>query len=138
MGSNSGKAALAVVAAILLTGAAGAADKRPPAPPKPQPIGNPGDWFPADAYPKAAIDEGVEGRTAFLLNVDAKGTVTGCSIVSSSGSALLDLTTCTLLRANAHFKPALGPRKRPVASNWKSAMRWTLLNAPPAAETPAP
>ncbi len=106
--------------------------------PKPTPIGNPGDWFPADAYPKEARDANIEGRTAFSLDVDAKGNVANCSIVKSSGSELLDTTTCTLLRANAHFKPALGKKKKPVPSVWRSAMRWQLVAPEPVTPPPAP
>src|SRR3546814_11551770 len=39
----------------------------------PAPIGNPADWFPADAYPPAAKASGAAGRTGFAVDIDAKG-----------------------------------------------------------------
>src|SRR3546814_7711317 len=38
----------------------------------PAPIGNPADWFPADAYPPAAKASGAEGRTGFAVDIDAR------------------------------------------------------------------
>lgn len=122
-----------------------AASKRKPAPrpaatPKPtatptasvaevplaRPIGNPGDWFPIESYPPEARVAGQEGRTAFALDIDAKGRITGCHIVKTSGSDLLDSTTCSQLIANGRFTPATDANGRPVAGQWRSAMRWQL------------
>lgn len=98
-----------------------------PEPPQPKPIGNPGDWFPADSYPSAAKIAGQEGRTEFALDIDAVGRIRTCSIVQSSGSELLDTTTCSQLILNGQFEPARDASGRPVASKWVSAMRWKLL-----------
>lgn len=98
------------------------------------PIGNPASWFPADAYPPEAKAKGIEGRTAFSLDVDDKGRVTGCNITSSSGSPLLDSTTCMLLVTNARFKPAENAQGRDVAGTWSSAMVWKLAGATGPAE----
>ncbi|TPG21460.1 energy transducer TonB [Sphingomonas koreensis] len=102
-----------------------------PAVPQATPNGNPADWFPADAYPPQAKAAGVEGRTAFSISVDAMGRVTGCNITTSSGSPLLDSTTCTLIVTNARFKPAHDAAGQAVAGVWTSAMVWRLTAAAP-------
>ena len=98
------------------------------------PIGSPAAWFPADAYPPEAKAAGLQGRTAFTLDLDAKGRITSCNITSSSGSPLLDSTTCTLLVTNGRFQPAHDAAGQPVAGTWSSAMVWQLA----APEAPAP
>jgi TonB family protein len=109
----------------------------PAAPARPQatPAGNPGDWFPADAYPPEAKAAGLQGRTAFAIDVDAQGRVTGCNIVTSSGSPLLDSTTCNLLVINGRFNPAHDAGGRAVPGVWTSAMVWQLT-APSALTVP--
>jgi len=94
--------------------------------PTPTPIGNPLNWFPPESYPPAAKAAGAEGRTVFSVDVDAQGRVTSCNILQSSGTALLDSTTCALVVTNGHFKPAVDAAGKPVAGVWKSTMRWQL------------
>ena len=102
--------------------------------PKATPIGSPAAWFPADAYPPEAKAAGLHGRTAFTLDLDSEGRITSCNITSSSGSPLLDSTTCTLLVTNGRFRPAHDAAGQPVAGTWSSAMVWQLA----APEAPAP
>lgn len=97
-----------------------------PAGTDPQPIGKVADWFPQDSYPPQALKLGQEGRTVFALDLDAMGRITGCHIVESSGSDLLDSTTCTQAIINGRFRPARDAQGRPVAGRWRSAMRWQL------------
>jgi TonB family protein len=115
---------LAPVAVSAQTGPASAA-------PQATPIGNPSAWFPADAYPLEAKAKGMQGRTEFKLELDPKGRITECDISKSSGSPLLDSTTCALLVTNARFKPAVNASGQPVAGEWHSAMVWQLANAQP-------
>jgi protein TonB len=103
------------------------ADGRPAA----TPVGNPGDWFPADAYPPEAKAAGLQGRTAFQLDIDTKGRITSCNITTSSGSPLLDSTTCALLVTNGRFAPARGTDGKAVPGVWSSAMVWKLTAAAP-------
>lgn len=105
-----------------------------PAPPRAKPIGNPASWFPADAYPPAARNAGAEGRTVFSLDIDALGRIMRCNIVTSSGSELLDNTTCDLLVINGRFEPAHDASGRPVAGTWQSGMRWKLVQDSPSFE----
>lgn len=102
----------------------------PPAPPLAKPIGKPGDWFPIESYPAEAKVAGQEGRTVFALDIDARGRITGCHITVSSGSDLLDSTTCSQLIANGRFEPARDAQGKPIAGQWRSAMRWQLQSGP--------
>ena len=106
--------------------------------PKPKPIGNPGSWIPANAYPPAARASAEEGRVAFTLDVDETGRAADCKVTTSSESPLLDETTCNLMIANARFEPPRDKKNRPIASKWSSSVRWKLDPAPVAAPPPAP
>jgi len=152
-GATSTSALLAALALITAVSSAQAAQKRAapkkvaaakatapaPAPvgsqtPEPTPIGNPGDWFPPESYPAAAKVAAQQGRTAFSLDIDAAGRIMACNIIESSGSELLDSTTCSQLITNGRFKPALNANGKPVAGIWRSAMRWQLSEADTAKE----
>lgn len=92
----------------------------------PQPIGNIGDWFPADSYPPQARALGLEGRIVFTLDIDARGRITQCHILEGSGSDLLDSATCTQAIINGRFRAGRDAAGNPVAKAWKSSMRWKL------------
>jgi TonB family protein len=102
-----------------------------PAGPTATPVGNPADWFPANAYPQEAKAAGMEGRTEFKLDIDPLGRIVECDIAKSSGSPLLDSTTCALLVQNARFRPAVDAAGKPIAGTWQSAMVWKLASAAP-------
>jgi protein TonB len=94
--------------------------------PTPSPIGDPLTWFPSESYPPAAKAAGAEGRTVFSVDVDVQGRVTSCNILQSSGTPILDSTTCALVVTNGRFEPATDGSGKPVSGVWKSAMRWQL------------
>lgn len=102
----------------------------PPAPvpvgTDPQPVGNIADWFPAESYPPQARALGLEGRTAFALDIDALGRVTQCRVLQTSGSDLLDSATCTQAIINGRFRPGRDAAGKPVPRAWQSSMRWKL------------
>jgi periplasmic protein TonB len=62
--------------------------------------------FSPNDYPEAARRRDETGTVRARLDISANGSVTGCSIVASSGSAALDSATCRVLKARAHFAPA--------------------------------
>jgi TonB family protein len=97
---------------------------------EPTPI-HPEGWVTAEDYPAPALRADSEGRVAFRLDVDATGAVTGCSVLTSSGSPVLDVHTCDLLRLRARFEPARDARKNPIASEYSSAIDWTLPDGRP-------
>lgn len=99
--------------------------------PRATPIGNPGTWIPADAYPPAAKASAEEGRVTFKLTIDETGSVSDCKVTTSSESPLLDETTCNLMMANGRFSPPRDKKNRPTASQWSSSVRWKLEAPPP-------
>jgi len=126
-----GLAALTPVGVAAQSKAASAAPVAAAGAPLATPVGNPGDWFPPNAYPPEAKAQGLQGRTEFKLDIDAQGRITECDIAQSSGSPLLDSTTCALLVTNGRFKPARDASGRAVPGVWQSAMVWKLSNAAP-------
>jgi len=104
------------------------------APPAPRPSmaapasprGRPQDWVTTDDYPPSAIREGVQGTTGFTLAVGPDGKVTGCTVTSSSGSALLDDTACKLLARRARFTPAKDAAGNGMPSSYSNRVRWQV------------
>jgi TonB family protein len=85
-----------------------------------------------DDYPAEAVRRNEQGTVAFRLDIGVDGRVSGCSIHESSGSAILDASTCRILRARARFRPALDAQGRPTPDQFVSTLRWVLGNpAPP-------
>lgn len=101
----------------------------------PAPKNGPNGWIQTGDYPTMAIKNGESGTTRFMLSVDAKGVITNCVVVATSGSAALDRTTCDLVRARAQFSPALDGAGKPVAGSYTNQTRWIL---PPPGTLPQP
>lgn len=86
----------------------------------------PGAWITNDDYPPAAIRAEEQGTAGFRLSVDETGAVTDCEITSSSGSVLLDATTCSIMRRRARFAPAEDASGEKIPSTFASRFRWEL------------
>lgn len=117
---------------------------RPPypvAPPPPPPPPPPRPWSTLDGvrapihrsgtitnddYPAAAIRREEEGAVTARLTVGRDGRVTGCTIIRSSGSAVLDSTTCQLAVRRFRFDPALDRSGGPVEAQTTRTVRWEL------------
>jgi len=82
-------------------------------------------WFSADDYPAEAQKKGVEGNTTFEVDVNMEGNPTACRIRKSSGSALLDQTTCDIVLKKAKFKPAMR-RGEAVPGRYSNMASWRL------------
>lgn len=90
----------------------------------PQPLTDAWQWVKNADYPLEAWRAGMEGEVEYSLSVDARGMVTGCDIVSGSGHALLDRTTCKLLRERAEFEPARDENGNPIPSSFAGYASW--------------
>jgi protein TonB len=73
-------------------------------------------------YPRAA--NGHQGIVEARLTVSAGGAVTGCRVARSSGNAVLDATTCRLIRERFHFSPARDAQGNPVPDVKGWQQRW--------------
>lgn len=108
----------------------------PPPPPTPSRIVtplrplNPGSWVTNDDYPAAAIRAEQSGTVGFQLTVTETGVVTACDVIASSGSAILDATSCSLMRRRAKFLPALDAEGHGVPAIWRNRFRWELPEDP--------
>jgi TonB family protein len=92
-----------------------------------------GSWFSERDYPFEAMKKGTEGSVRFDVDVGADGNPTACRVVKSSGSPLLDQTTCDVVRARAHFKPAVDKDGKPVNGHYSNVAIWVMPKVPPSA-----
>ena len=96
-----------------------------------RPISNPGEWVTTADYPGSALRELREGTTAFRLTVGLDGRVSGCQIISSSGSPALDETTCRVATMRARFDPARNAKGQPVIGAYTNRLRWVIPKGNP-------
>lgn len=88
-------------------------------------------------YPPRAIKAREQGVVGFRVSIDAKGAVTDCQVIQSSGHPLLDQETCKLITLNAEFAPESGlsgsqVRTRDGVITWKLPNSGAVLNVPQA------
>lgn len=88
-------------------------------------------------YPPRALAAHEEGAVGFKVTIDKKGTVTDCQVTHTSGHALLDQETCTLIALHAEFQPEEGisdsqVRTREGMIAWKLPSSSTQLASPTA------
>jgi TonB family protein len=110
--------------ALLLSVAAAGQAAMPP-----EPIDQ-ANWIRIQDYPSEAMLNGWEGKTGFMLSVDATGSAKGCTITVSSGHPLLDRATCDLMLSRSRFRPATNARGAAVAGQFAKEMEWQIPNDP--------
>jgi TonB family protein len=82
-----------------------------------------------DDYPAPALRNQEQGTVYIRLDVAETGSVRGCAVTRSSGSASLDETTCRLFQERAHFRPAHDKRGRAVAGIWNGPpVTWRIAD----------
>jgi TonB family protein len=79
-----------------------------------------------DDYPAEALRRGEQGIVGFQLEIGPDGLVSGCEVLSSSGSSALDEATCSIMQARARFSPARDGAGRAVADRVQARLRWVL------------
>jgi TonB family protein len=82
-------------------------------------------------YPESAVRNQEQGSVAFRLRVGADGRPAGCSVTGSSGSTILDTTTCALLMERARFEPARDGRGRATTDELNGRIVWRLPDDSP-------
>lgn len=85
-------------------------------------------------YPPLALRQGAQGETRAAITIDTDGRISNCRIVKSSGYALLDSHTCTLLVQRFTFDPALDAKGHAVASQVVQPISWIMPDEQPASE----
>jgi TonB family protein len=79
-----------------------------------------------DHYPAAARAELREGTAHVAVDIDAKGMVTACRLVESSGHDDLDAASCTKLRELGQFAAARDREDRPVEGRVTVEVNWHI------------
>lgn len=113
---------------LLAAGPAGAA-ARAPAPSAATPartVTSLASLFSDEDYPAGAIRNHEQGTVGFSLYIGPDGNPIACSVTASSGSALLDSTTCRLLMERARFQPARDSKGKPTTDSYAGRIVWRL------------
>lgn len=89
-------------------------------------------------YPDVARAAGISGDVSVRYFVDQSGAVSGCRVMHSSGSALLDETTCRLIQERFRFRAGRDVAGRPVSGFMNESHSWILPPPPPPEDPAAP
>lgn len=87
-------------------------------------------------YPPGLGEAGINGAVGVIYTVETDGRVTNCSVTRSSGSAILDDTTCSLIERRFRFEPARDGAGRPIRSNLVENYEWRVEDLPDEEEPP--
>lgn len=82
-------------------------------------------------YPRGAGEAGVGGTVGVRFVVEPDGRVSGCDVTRSSGSAVLDDTTCRLIVERFRYDPSRDPEGRPVRATIVQNHSWLIHDLPP-------
>ena len=85
------------------------------------------ELFTTDDYPAAALRRGEHGTVGARIKIDASGAVIDCTIAKSSGSAVLDATTCAVIRARAHYPQLTDADGRAPLRYDVVRIKWVIL-----------
>lgn len=83
-------------------------------------------WLHNSDYPREAKEAGIEGTLTIIVTIEPNGRVSNCNIVRSSGSGILDHTTCRLVQERYRYRPALDPQGRPVRAREIQNHSWIM------------
>ncbi len=81
-------------------------------------------------YPAGLGEVGIQGTVGVVFVVRADGRVTDCRVRSSSGSRILDETTCRLIEQRFFYEPSRDPYGRPVDSQIVENHSWIVEDDP--------
>lgn len=92
--------------------------------------GSPAQWLSGGLkdsdYPRAALKDRLMGRVSVRFTVLTNGRIDNCRVVRSSGSRLLDATTCQLLSERLRFRPATDGTGRAIPTELGSDYTWGI------------
>ena len=83
-------------------------------------------WLHNSDYPREAKEAGMEGTLTIIVTIEPNGRVSNCAVVRSSGSDILDDTTCRLVQERYRYRPALDPMGRPVRAREIQNHSWIM------------
>ena len=82
--------------------------------------------FNRHVYPDVALRSDQGGTTTVAILIDERGRVADCTVVGTSGAALLDAQSCAIIREQARFKPAMGLNGNPAKSSLLQRITWRV------------
>jgi TonB family protein len=93
----------------------------------PAKLAEPADrYFSSSDYPDRAVRNGESGMAKVRVSVDATGRPTNCVLSRTTGSTMLDQTTCRLFMQRVRFQPALDMNGQPMPSLYVNTIFWLL------------
>jgi hypothetical protein len=93
---------------------------------KATPTGNPAKWVVSSDYPAKMLQSGQQAFVDFRLSVGVDGKPTACQIQATTRPKEFDDAVCQSLMSRASFVPALDAAGQPIASWWRSRVRFQL------------
>lgn len=92
----------------------------------PQPKSEPGQWLLPRDYPTGLLARGYQGLVQVRLSVDPNGSPSACHIQKSTRPAEFDKAVCKGLMRRARFEPAVTKTGQPIASFWRTSVRFQI------------
>lgn len=84
--------------------------------------------FNTSDYPSQALTADQSGTAKVIALVDEAGKMADCTVVETSGVAVLDAQTCIIMRQRAKFSPAVGADGKAVKGVFVQRIRWETSN----------
>ena len=82
--------------------------------------------FSSDDYPSQAVMKSQSGTANVVALVDEQGKMVDCTVIETSGIAVLDAQTCIMIRKRGKFLPAVGADGRPAKSVFTQRVHWQM------------
>ena len=82
--------------------------------------------FSSDDYPYDAMRKDQSGFAHVVVMVDETGKIADCTMIATSGIAVLDAQTCIILRKRAKFHPASGADGKPTKGIFHQRVNWEM------------
>jgi TonB family protein len=73
-----------------------------------------------------SIKRGDGGTVTIALLVDESGKVADCSVIQTSGVAVLDAQTCAVMNVRAKFTPGVGENGKPKKIAFVQRITWRV------------
>lgn len=90
------------------------------------PTRNPGRWMSPSDYPTGLLRKGMQGLVQVRISVGTDGKPTQCHIQKSTRPQGFDDAVCDALMRKARFDPALDKDGKPLASYWRTSVRFDI------------
>ena len=91
-----------------------------------EPVGRVAEIFSTKDYPTEAVRNGQYGTIGVLVWIETSGRISTCEIIESNAAAVLEQTTCDLLKMRARFTPARDAAGNAVRAPSFARIRWQL------------